>query len=1692
MLSINLWSKPLILLQIEAGKKRVVVTDMLAKSYDICLAENETTPDRTFDLCIVSPKYLERDKDKFLSLKETEERAFLPILLMTNCQQLTGISEETRKYIDDVIVEPIKEIELHCRVENLLRSRRLSLELQQRTEELNEYNAHWQQEKTARQHTEAILLESDAKLNTIVSHSTDGLLVVDMEGRIRFANPAAIALFHRPDLVGQELGVPIVGEETAEITTFTNNGVLRIAEMKLARAEWEGESVYIVSARDVTERWHAEQALRNSEEQFRLLVEGVKDYALVLLDREGCVSSWNVGSQNLLGYSPSEIIGQYFGCFYSTNEEDKGDLPWQNLQLAALQERFEADSLLVRQDGREFWANCQISSLYDDQGDRRGFVVAIRDISRAREAEQERSLLIASLQESQERFRNLVETTSDLIWETNEFLEYTYISPQISSYLGYAPQEVLGKTRFEFMPAKEALRMRSFFEGWLLQPQSFIKLENKHLHKDGGLAILETSAVPVFDEEGKFLGYRGIDRDISDRKRTEEQLRNSESMLARAEKIARLGSWSFDVATGVMTWSDELFHIFGIEPVQPVPNYKQLIQQIHPDDRELFQNKMKLAISKGEYYQLNFRIVNPNNSLKYLNAKAQFAVSDSSEKIKQLFGTIQDVTEWHFLQEKLQSSEAEMRGLLEAMTDIVLIINLEPLKINVAPTNPVICWEKETKIVEKTIECFLSKERGEQFVIPIEKALAWQQKIDFEYSISLEGISRKREKNGAKKGREKRPLNAGKKVWFSASISPLSETSVVWVARDITELKEAEWELSEERSRYRSVVEDQTELICRFLADGTITFVNQAYCRYFKQLRHHLLGDKFKSLIPANEHKKESDKINSVFTPEKPVLTEECPVEIDGKNSWLQWTKRAIFDPQGKIIEIQAIGRDITEKVLAEKTLRDREQQLELFFSQSLDGFFFMLLDRPVEWNDTVDKEEVLDYVFSHQVITKVNDAMLTQYGAKREEFIDLTPKELFAHDLARGKEVWRRLFDRGRLAIETDQRKFDGTKIWIEGDYICMYDADERIIGHFGVQRDISDRKRAEEEIREMSATLQNAVEGISRLDSRGRYISVNKAYASMTGYEVEEIVGMEWQDIIHPSDRRKMMSIYQKMLETGKEEAEAMGIRKDGSIFYQQVVTIKACDRHQNFIGHYRFMKDITERKHAELELQQAKEAAEVANRAKSEFLANMSHELRTPLNGILGYTQIVRKQPDLSQEQGEMMAVIQDCGEHLLTLINDILDLSKIEAERMELSSSEFDLPNFIKSIADIFLIRAQQKNILFNYEPVSPVPKCVTADEKRLRQILINLLSNAIKFTDKGEVTLKVGTVTESGDWMGVAHELLPEDILDISSLRQGKIRFQVEDSGIGIEDKELTKIFMPFHQVDTGLHSVEGTGLGLSITQKLVKMMGGEIHLKSSVGEGSVFWVDLELPETSCPNKLFLPGCGEPQIVGFKGKKRKLLVVDDRSVNRKILAHLLVPLGFQLLEAVDGQDCLEKAAEFQPDLILMDLVMPVMDGFEATRRLRDVPRLESVVVVALSASVFDATQQESLGAGCNSFIPKPIQVKQLLERLRLHLGLEWIYDNYPGQQAATGGTGRTILNSSFTVGNSELIPPPPEEITVLFKLAMSGDIGGIIEASTSLKNLDAKYGPFAELVHRKAKGFQIKQIREFLQKYMVDS
>ncbi|WP_293317519.1 hybrid sensor histidine kinase/response regulator [Microcoleus sp. PH2017_15_JOR_U_A] len=485
---------------------------------------------------------------------------------------------------------------------------------------------------------------------------------------------------------------------------------------------------------------------------------------------------------------------------------------------------------------------------------------------------------------------------------------------------------------------------------------------------------------------------------------------------------------------------------------------------------------------------------------------------------------------------------------------------------------------------------------------------------------------------------------------------------------------------------------------------------------------------------------------------------------------------------------------------------------------------------------------------------------------------------------------------------------------------------------------------------------------------------------------------------------------------------------------------------------------------------ERQKAEAAARDASHAKSEFLANMSHELRTPLNGILGYTQIFKRDKHLTSQQQNGIGVIHRCGEHLLALIEDILDLSKIEARRMELVATDFDFPDFIQGINAICSIRASQKNIAFNCEYLSYLPSAISADEKKLRQILINLIGNAVKFTERGGVTFKVSVVDCVSD----------ENRTEVLTTKV-RIRFQVEDTGIGIAADELPKIFTPFEQVGNTRRHTEGTGLGLAISRELVEIMGSELQVESTLGRGSIFWFELDLLAVDSPeiNKKY----SQKFIKGFNGTNKKLLVVDDQWENRSVLIHLLEPLGFEIIEATDGQDCLNKALEFQPDCILIDLVMPVMDGFEAMRQIRKLPLFKNVVAIGTSASIMAVEKQGSLAAGCNAFLPKPIRAEELLNCLQVHLELEWIYENLEDENYESEDS-----DNQSKIPDEKIIPPPAEEIAVLFELAMMGDLGGIQKQAEKLAKINAKYVSFASHLNQLAKNFEEAKILEFVEQY----
>ncbi len=432
------------------------------------------------------------------------------------------------------------------------------------------------------------------------------------------------------------------------------------------------------------------------------------------------------------------------------------------------------------------------------------------------------------------------------------------------------------------------------------------------------------------------------------------------------------------------------------------------------------------------------------------------------------------------------------------------------------------------------------------------------------------------------------------------------------------------------------------------------------------------------------------------------------------------------------------------------------------------------------------------------------------------------------------------------------------------------------------------------------------------------------------------------------------------------------------------------------------------------SKLEAEKSKEEAEVANQAKSIFLANMSHELRTPLNGILGYAQILKRGRDMTPRQIHGLDVIQQSGEHLLTLINDVMDLSRIEAGRMDLYPADVAFPAFLESIASIIRMRAEEKGIALMYEASLGLPIGVKVDETRLRQVLINLLGNAVKFTDTGQVTFRVvdvGATLRNNEKRSIQHH---------------KVYFEIQDTGVGMTVDQLDKIFLPFEQVGEQQRRAAGTGLGLAISQELVQLMGGQLQVESRLGLGSRFWFELELPWVELADRGQTQSAG--QVTGYKTEteqRLKVLVVDDEAYNRSVLIALLEPLGFEVMQAEDGQQGVVQAQAMQPDLIIMDLVLPTMTGFEATQAIRQIPELEEVVIIAASANAFEADKQASLAVGCDAFLAKPVNMTHLLNLIEAHLALEWsyeqdVYEQYCGQNLGRLFGNNTIVAKGFVL------------------------------------------------------------------------
>jgi PAS domain S-box-containing protein len=630
-----------------------------------------------------------------------------------------------------------------------------------------------------------------------------------------------------------------------------------------------------------------------------------------------------------------------------------------------------------------------------------------------------------------------------------------------------------------------------------------------------------------------------------------------------------------------------------------------------------------------------------------------------------------------------------------------------------------------------------------------------------------------------------------------------------------------------------------------------------------------------------------------------------------------------------------------------------------------------------------------------------------------------------------------------------------DGSRFPAIVSVTALRDAQGGIIGYLLIGTDNTARQQVEAErmlldqrVRDQQfytrSLIESNIDALITTDPRGIITDVNKQMEALTGCTRDELIGAPFKDYF--TDPERAEAGIKLVLGEGKvTDYELTARARDGK---ETVVSYNAStfhDRDRKLRGVFAAARDVTERKRYEQSLQEA-------NRAKSVFLANMSHEIRTPMNAILGFSQLMLRDKDLTPQQCQYLGTINRSGEHLLALINDILEMSKIEAGRTTLNPSTFDLPALLNDLEMMFRVRTNEKKLSFSVELVGDdVPQFIVADINKMRQVFINVLGNAVKFTEQGGVGVRV--------------------LVDRKGTKGPSLRVEIEDTGPGISQDERARLFRHFEQTKSGQQTGTGTGLGLAISREFVRLMGGDITLSSHVGKGSIFVIDLPLKE------------GEAEAVQAKEKSRhvlrlqpgqpacRVLIVDDIEDNRQLLAQLLAPVGFEVRLAINGAEAVKQFEEWHPRLVLMDFRMPVMDGHEAIRRIRAMPGGKEPKIIAVTASAMDDNRQELMEIGADDFIGKPFREAELFHKIHAHVGVEYEYGDDSAAAAAGAAEAAELTPESLARLPRQLIDSMREAV-------VTADLDQLLAKIQEAESPDPRV---AQGLRRLAEGFQYQKL-----------
>ncbi|MEO1094370.1 MAG: PAS domain S-box protein [Cyanobacteria bacterium J06638_28] len=1305
-------------------------------------------------------------------------------------------------------------------------------------------------------------------------------------------------------------------------------------------------------------RQQTETRLQETEQRYAGLVATVP-VGIFRDDAAGRCIYVNKQYCQITGYTPEASMGE--GWQLGIHPEDRARVIAQWKQSVQTSVPFQTECRYQRPDGDCRWIYAQAVPEHNAAAQVIGYVGTLIDISDRKRTE-------TALQKSEARWQFALEGLGDGVWDWHVRTNKVFYSQQWKAMLGYADPEI--GEHFEDWErlvhpddlAQCHANLRQYFSGESPEYQN----EHRMRCRNGNYKwILTCGKVVEWTAEGQPQRMIGTHKDISERKQAEAALHNLMEGTAAStghnffpalvKHIAQALEVSHAVVSeyrdGVLQtlafWAhDTLRPNFDYAPIN-TPCERALqdgqfccsdaVQQHFPQLASLnlgAESYLGVALQSADGQVMGTFCILDSKPIQSPQRAEQivrvFAARAAAELERQRALTALEETK-QALEVKVEERVTELRTIVETIPDLLLHVRRDGTCLNYIQS-------------PNSQGDFLPIQRNLSEVLPPD--LLEQQLHRIEQAITT-GITQVYEHQFEKQGHI---------VHEEIRIGAINSTEALIIVRDVTERKAIEADLEASRAYYQDIIADQTELICRYLPDGTLTFANDAYCSCFGQSSTELLGRSFAPLVLAEDRSLVIQHIENLSW-DSPVATYEHQIMArDGRLLWLQWTNRCLFDPEGNFIEFQSVGRDITALKDAETHLLAVSDRLKLAVESAAIGIW--------DWD-----------IFKNRLVW--DERMYALYGITPDQFPNayeawlngLHPEDREAAE-ALSEEARR-----GDCDYNTEFRVVhpDGSIHFIKANALIQRDSQGAAQRMIGTNYDITERKEAEAAMKRQLAAIEAATDSISILQGE-TFLYANQAKLDLFGYEhPKEILGKTWRSLYPPEEwKRCDREIFPALEREGAWQGEIIALRKDGSTFIEGMSLNITEDGLLICIG-----RDISDRKKAEQTLVQAKEAAEAAAQAKSNFLAMMSHEIRTPMNGVIGMVDLLLS-TSLTAKQKEYTETIYRCGNSLLTIINDILDFSKIESGCLELEKYPFQLRDCLEKVLEIFAKTVSDKGLKLTCQIDPSCPNQLLGDEIRLRQILVNLVGNAVKFTEQGEVNVTVRCCAQNQK---------------INRQSQIQLSFDIKDSGIGMPEDKLEQLFKAFNQADSSIaRKYGGTGLGLAISKQLTELMGGKLSVTSEVGKGSCFSFST-IVELFAPIDDVVVGVNDSpinskNILLAEQYPLKILIAEDNAINQKLMTTWLKNMGYQPDVVSNGLEVIDALKREPYDVILMDVHMPEMDGVTATQYIHQHWSVDQRPdIIAVTANAMRGDREQLLAAGMDDYISKPIQVEKLIAVLK---------------------------------------------------------------------------------------------------------